>query len=157
MIKLFAIGKNKNKHLQALCNEYLKRITPFMKITEEEFRDEPDVHSEREGEARRIKEAEGTRVLSKIKPQDFVVLLDLHGKMVSSEEFARLREDWSSRPGDLVFVIAGSLGPSEDLVKRANYRWKISDLTLTHLMCRLIVLEQIYRSFMIENHRTYHK
>lgn len=60
-----------------------------MKITEEEFRDEPDVHSEREGKPDGLREAEGTRVLSKIKPQDFVVLLDLHGKMVSSEEFAR--------------------------------------------------------------------
>ena len=67
----------------------------------------------------------------------------------------RFRISWKA--GDLVFVIAGSLGPSSDLVKRADYRWKLSDLTFTHLMTRILVLEQIYRAFMIQNGRSYHK
>ncbi len=96
-------------------------------------------------------------MLEKIRPEDFVVLLDLHGRMISSEEFALKRQDWMAKNKDIVFVIAGSLGPGDELVKRADFRWKISDLTFTHLMCRMIVLEQIYRSFMIENHRQYHK
>lgn len=157
MIKLICVGKNKDKNLLALQQEYIKRLQAFDKISVEEVKDEPDVHSEREAEAEKIKNTEAKRVLEKIKPDDFVVLLDLHGKNVDSLEFAKLRESWSSRPGNLVFVIAGSLGPGKELKARANYAWKLSDLTFTHLMCRPLVLEQIYRSFMIEKGRQYHK
>lgn len=157
MIKLYCIGRNKDRSLKAICDEYQKRISGFVRLSVDEFRDEPDVHSERQAEAARIKNAEAARVLEKIRPEDFVVLLDLHGRMISSEEFALKRQDWMAKNKDIVFVIAGSLGPGDELVKRADFRWKISDLTFTHLMCRMIVLEQIYRSFMIENHRQYHK
>lgn len=157
MIKVFCIGKNKDKALQSLEKEYSKRLSAFDKVQIEEFKDEPDIHSEREKEAEAIKEKEGRRVLDKIRDQDFVILLDLHGQMYTSEEFAEKREAWMTQNSSLIFVIAGSLGPSEALVKRANARWKLSDLTFTHLMCRVLVLEQIYRSFMIEKGRSYHK
>ncbi|MCF0258385.1 MAG: 23S rRNA (pseudouridine(1915)-N(3))-methyltransferase RlmH [Erysipelotrichaceae bacterium] len=156
MIRLICVGRNKDKNLEALNREYLKRLQAFDKIQVEEVKDEPDVHSERENEAKAIKDKESSRVLSKIKDSDFVVLLDLHGKMMDSVEFSKERQKWQAR-GNLVFVIAGSLGPGQELVSRANARWKISDLTFTHLMCRTLVLEQIYRSFMIENNRSYHK
>lgn len=157
MIKLFCIGKNKDASLRKLEDEYKKRLSAFDKVEVAEFKDEPDINSSREKEAARIKNAEGDRVLEKIRPDDFVILLDLHGRMVTSEEFARLRTDWSNSSRPLVFVIAGSLGPSPKLVERANWRWKLSDLTFTHIMCRVLVLEQIYRSFMIEKGRHYHK
>ena len=156
MIRLICVGRNKDKNLEALNREYLKRLQAFDKIQVEEVKDEPDVHSERENEAKAIKDKESSRVLSKIKDSDFVVLLDLHGKMMDSVEFSKERQKWQTR-GSLVFVIAGSLGPGEELVSRANARWKLSDLTFTHLMCRTLVLEQIYRSFMIEKNRSYHK
>ena len=155
MIKLICVGRNKDKNLEALNREYLKRLQAFDKIQVEEVKDEPDVHSERENEAKAIKDKESRRVLDKIKDSDFVVLLDLHGKMMDSVEFSRERRKWQAR-GNLVFVIAGSLGPGQELVSRANARWKLSDLTFTHLMCRTLVLEQIYRSFMIEKNRSYH-
>lgn len=157
MIKLICIGRNKDRNLQALEQEYAKRLQAFGRLQIEEVKDEPDIRSERPAEAERIKNIEASRVLEKIKPDDFVVLLDLHGRMPDSLEFARLRQQWSARPGSLVFVIAGSLGPGRELVQRADWRWKLSDLTFTHLFCRVLVLEQIYRSFMIENHRHYHK
>lgn len=157
MIKLFCIGKNKDASLRKLEEEYKKRLSAFDKVEIQEFKDEPDVHSEREKEAQKIKETEGRRVLEKIRPDDTVVLLDLHGKMMSSEDFAKKRAELSARGRPLVFVIAGSLGPSEELVKRADFRWKLSDLTFTHLICRVLTLEQIYRSFMIEKGRQYHK
>lgn len=157
MIKLICVGKNKDKNLLALEKEYIKRLSAFDKLQIEEVKDEPDIKSDRPAEAEKIKNAEAARVLDKIRPNDFVVLLDLHGKMVDSLEFARLREGWSSQPGNLVFVIAGSLGPGKALVDRANWRWKLSDLTFTHMFCRTLMLEQVYRSFMIENHRHYHK
>lgn len=157
MIKVFCIGKNKDASLRKLEDEYKKRLSAFDKVEVVEFKDEPDVHSDREKEALKIKEIEGARVLEKIKNDDFVILLDLHGKMVTSEKFSELRAGWSASSRPLVFVIAGSLGPSQALVNRADYRWKLSDLTFTHIMCRVLVLEQIYRSFMIEKGRHYHK
>lgn len=157
MITLLCIGKNKEKALCQLGNEYVKRIQPFSKLQVIEVKDESNVHMERDKEAELIKEKEGKRVLEKIRPQDFVILLDLHGKMPDSISFSNQLESWFMKSSDLVFVIAGSLGPSSDLVKRADYRWKLSDLTFTHLMTRILVLEQIYRAFMIQNGRSYHK
>ena len=157
MITLLCIGKNKEKALCHLESEYVKRIQPFSKLQVMEVKDESNVHMEREKEAELIREKEGKRVLEKIRPQDFVILLDLHGKMPDSLTFSNQLENWFMKSSDLVFVIAGSLGPSSDLVKRADYRWKLSDLTFTHLMTRILVLEQIYRAFMIQNGRSYHK
>lgn len=157
MITLLCVGKNKEKALCQLENEYVKRIQPFSKLQVIEVKDESNVHMERDKEAELIKEKEGKRVLEKIRPQDFVILLDLHGKMPDSILFSNQLESWFMKSSDLVFVIAGSLGPSNDLVKRANVRWKLSDLTFTHLMTRILVLEQIYRAFMIQNGRSYHK
>ncbi|MBE6119773.1 MAG: 23S rRNA (pseudouridine(1915)-N(3))-methyltransferase RlmH [Erysipelotrichaceae bacterium] len=157
MITLLCVGKNKEKALCQLENEYVKRIQPFSKLQVIEVKDESNVHMERDKEAELIREKEGKRILEKIRPQDFVILLDLHGKMLDSISFSNQLESWFMKSSDLVFVIAGSLGPSNDLVKRANVRWKLSDLTFTHLMTRILVLEQIYRAFMIQNGRSYHK
>lgn len=95
MIKLFCIGKNKDSSLRKWEDEYKKRLSAFDKIEVVEFKDEPDSHSEREKEAEKIKEIEGARVLDKIKPDDFVILLDLHGKTVDSIEFSKLRSQWT--------------------------------------------------------------
>lgn len=157
MIDIYAIGKNKDKALQSLEKEYIKRIGAFSKIEVTEFKDEANDHTERESEVILVKEKEGERVLSKIKDTDFVILLDLHGKMLDSETFAKNLDAWQMKSSHLVFVIAGSLGPSPELVKRANFRWKLSDLTFTHLMTRVLILEQIYRGYMINNNRSYHK
>ncbi len=157
MIRLIAIGKSKDKALQSLEKEYTKRISAFSKIEVIEVKDEANQHLNRDQEVALIKEKEGQRVFDKIKSEDFVILLDLHGKMMDSEEFAKELNAWQISSQHLVFVIAGSLGPSPALVKRANIRWKLSDLTFTHLMTRVLVLEQIYRGYMILNHRNYHK
>lgn len=157
MIKLIAIGKNKDKSLQALEKEYSKRLSAFCKLNVLEVKDEANDHVNRESEVLLVKEKEGKRVLEKLSDSDFVVLLDLHGKMLDSESFAKSMDSWLVSHSNIVFVIAGSLGPSEELVARANYRWKLSDLTFTHLMTRVLVLEQIYRAYMINNGRNYHK
>lgn len=157
MIRLIAIGKNKDKALQSLEKEYCKRLSAFVKMEVIEVKDEANQHVERESEILKIKEKEGTRVLEKLKKDDFVILLDLHGKMMDSETFAKKLDGWQGQSSNLVFVIAGSLGPSEKLVERANFHWKLSDCTFTHLMTRVLILEQIYRGFMINNHRNYHK
>lgn len=157
MIHLISVGKNKDKALQSLEKEYIKRLSGFTKIQVTEVKDEANDHTERENEMRLIKEKEGQRVLSKIKDNDFVILLDLHGSTMDSLQFSKTMEAWKQKNANLTFVIAGSLGPSEELVKRSRVRWKLSDLTFTHLMTRILVLEQIYRAYMIENGRSYHK
>ena len=156
-ITIIAIGKLKDKALQSLQDEYVKRLSAFCKTEILEVKDEPDVHTDREKEAQLVKEKEGARVLEKIRPQDKVILLDLHGREWSSEEFSARLESWTQSSQRLVFVIAGSLGPSGELVRRADVRWKLSDLTFTHMMTRVLILEQIYRGFMIRAGREYHK
>ena len=157
MIKLIAIGKNKDKALQSLEKEYVKRLSGFTKIEVVEVKDEANDHCDRESEMALVKEKEGKRVLEKLKPSDFVILLDLHGDMLNSETFAKKMKSIYDHHSNIVFVIAGSLGPSPTLISRSNWRWKLSDLTFTHLMTRVLMLEQVYRAFMINGNRNYHK
>lgn len=157
MIKIIAIGKNKDKALQGLEKEYVKRLSAFSKVDVIEVKDEANEKVSREKEVALVKEKEGKRVLEKLSDSDFVILLDLHGKMMDSLVFAKSLDSWQMEHSNLVFVIAGSLGPSTELVSRSNFRWKLSDLTFTHLMTRVLMLEQIYRGFMINNGRSYHK
>lgn len=156
-ISIIAIGKMKDKSLDTLTKEYVKRLQAFAKTEVIEVRDEANDHADREAEAREIRDKEAARALEKIKDSAFLILLDLHGQEWSSEEFAEHLSAWQMKSSNLAFVIAGSLGPGEALVKRANVRWKLSDLTFTHLMTRVLVLEQIYRGFMIGTGRSYHK
>lgn len=156
-VTILCIGHMKDKSLDTLQREYLKRLSAFCKAEVMEVKDEANAHADRPAEAQLIKEREAARALEKIRPSDFCILLDLHGKEWSSEEFAAQLASWQCRASSLVFVIAGSLGPGEALLARANARWKLSDLTFTHLMTRVLVLEQIYRGFMIDAGRAYHK
>ena len=157
MIRILCIGKMKDKALHMLEEEYEKRLKAFTKIEILEVRDEPNERVEREKEAALAKEKEGERALAQIRDSEFVILLDLHGPHYDSETFAKKLEAWQRASSDLTLVIAGSLGPSPALTARADARWKLSDLTFTHLMTRVLVLEQIYRAFMIRNGRKYHK
>lgn len=151
----------KDKALQSVVSEYSKRISAFSRIEVLEVKDEPNTRAEREAESVRIRDCEAGRVLSKLRDPDLVILLDLGGQMWDSEQFARQLGNWQlkagQKGGDLVFVIAGSLGPGKDLVSRADVRWKLSDLTFTHLLTRVLILEQIYRGFTILQGRSYHK
>lgn len=157
MIRILCIGKNKDASLRSLEKEYIKRCSPFSKIEVQEVKDEATLHTEREREVERVQQIEGERALKAIREDDFVILLDLHGTMMDSVSFASQLSKWQTANRNLVFVIAGSLGPSKELVSRANVRWKLSDLTFTHLMTRVLVLEQIYRGFSIIHQRNYHK
>lgn len=156
-ITILAIGRMKDTSLSALTTEYVKRLSAFAKVKVVEVKDEANDHADRPAEAQRIKDIEASRALEKVANGDLVILLDLHGKEWSSEVFAAQLAGWQTRSSHLIFVIAGSLGPGEALVQRANVRWKLSDLTFTHLMTRVLVLEQIYRGFMINAGRSYHK
>ena len=152
MIKIIAVGKVKDRHLFALIEDYVKRISRYHKIEVIEVKDEPITDNEKA-----VLDKEGQRALAKIDANDYVILLDLHGKSIDSLSLAAKIDSLFNTHSKIAFVIGGSLGLSEELLRRADERIKLSDLTFLHQMTRLILLEQIYRSFKILNHETYHK
>jgi len=158
MIKILAVGKIKEKAFQQLILEYQKRISGYSKIEIVELKDLKIPNNSSEAENLIIIEREGDSLLDKINSDDTVILLDLHGEELDSLQMAKKFEDMLNYcRKSLVFVIGGSLGVSDKLRSRANYAWKISDLTFTHQFTRVIILEQIYRFFKINNNETYHK
>ncbi len=154
MIKIVAVGKIKSNSLNALINDYLKKISAYHKIELIEVKDEAIVANDSN---ETILDKEATRVLKQIKDDEYVIVLDLHGEMISSEELANKMDKLFVSYSKITFVIGGSLGLGKDIIKRSNYRLKLSPMTFLHSMTRLIILEQIYRSFKINNHETYHK
>lgn len=158
MIKIIGIGKIKEKALTSLIDEYRKRLSAYTKLEIIEVADEPALESFSEKDNQRVMEIEGERVLKKIKDKDYVIVLDLHGEMLSSEKLAKKIEDIQTyQSSDITFVIGGSLGLGENLLRRCNWRFKLSELTFTHQMVRVLVLEQIYRAYKINRNETYHK
>lgn len=138
--------------------DYLKRIQPYEKTEIIEVDDEkaPESNSQAENEA--VKLTEGRKLLKNIRDNDYVILLDLVGREMDSEALSQNIEQIHTRGYNrIVFVIGGSLGVSRELIQRADQRWKISVNTFPHQLCRIIVLEQIYRAFRIMHHEPYHK
>lgn len=158
VIRIIAVGKLKEKALSMLVEEYTKRLRPFTKLEIVEVADESAPMSNSDASNAMVKEKEGERILAKIKDNEYVILLDLWGEMMSSEAFAKKLEQLQTySTSNLTFVIAGSLGPGENVYRRCNARLKLSEMTFTHQMTRVILLEQVYRAYMIRNHNPYHK
>lgn len=156
-IKLIAVGKIKEDYLKNEINEYLKRLSRYAKISIIEVDDEKIINNSSLKEDEKVKENEGKRLLKQIKEKDFVLLIDLHGQELDSIEFSNKFLQITNTNSNIDIVIAGSLGFSQEVIKRANYRLCLSKMTFTHQMTRAIILEQIYRAFKIINNETYHK
>jgi 23S rRNA (pseudouridine1915-N3)-methyltransferase len=157
-IRILAVGHLKEAYWKAAEEEYLKRLSPYATVTVEEFDDlpTPAAPSATYGEA--IKAKEDAKILSKLKSTDFVVLLDLGQDEPDSLSLAQKLADWERQSGaHLTFVIGGSLGLAQALKKRGNAALTLSRLTFTHQMARVILLEQLYRSYKILHHEPYHK
>lgn len=156
MIKLIVVGKIKEKALESLIQDYIKRIQPFSKILIEEIKDEPNYEDEAKNLQSLLKESQ--LILGKITKDDQVILLELRGKLIDSIELSEhMDKAMTYGSKNIVFVIGGSLGVHEDVRQRANILWKLSANTFPHGIVRLLVLEQIYRAFKILNNQTYHK
>ena len=157
-IKIVTVGKLKEKYLKDGIAEYSKRISRFAAVEMIELADEktPDRASDSENE--KILDLEGNRILSKIGDREFVVVLAIEGKTLSSEEFSKQLEQASINGySTLTFVICGSLGLSPQVKKRANLSLSFGRLTLPHQLMRLVLVEQIYRAFTIQQGSPYHK
>ena len=157
-VKIVTVGKLKEKYLKDGIAEYSKRISRFATVEMVELADEktPDRASDSENE--KILDLEGNRILSKIGDREFVVVLAIEGKTLSSEEFSKQLEQASINGfSTLTFVIGGSLGLSKEVKKRANLSVSFGRLTLPHQLMRLVLIEQIYRAFTIQQGSPYHK
>ena len=157
-VKIVTVGKLKEKYLKDGIAEYSKRISRFATVEMVELADEktPDRASDSENE--KILDLEGNRILSKIGDREFVVVLAIEGKALSSEEFSKQLEQTSINGfSTLTFVIGGSLGLSPQVKNRANLSLSFGRLTLPHQLMRLVLVEQIYRAFTIQQGSPYHK
>lgn len=158
MIRFLVCGKVKEDWLRAGIGEYVKRISGYEKTEVVEVADERTPASASAAEVRKILDLEAERLLARIKPSDYVILLDLAGKQMDSVRFAVfLDEIHTSGYGTIDFVIGGSLGVGEALIRRSDRRWCLSEATFPHQLCRLFVAEQVYRAFRILKNEPYHK
>ena len=157
-IKIVTVGKLKEKYLRDGIAEYSKRLSRFANLEMIELTDEKTPDRASDSENQKILELEGTRILSKIGDRDFVIVLAIEGKTLSSEEFSKQLEQAPINGfSTLTFVIGGSLGLSPQVKKRANLSISFGRLTLPHQLMRLVLVEQIYRAFTIQQGSPYHK
>lgn len=157
-IKVVTVGKLKKKYLKDGIVEYSKRISRFAKLEMIELADEKTPDKASESENQKILEIEGQRILSKVGDRDFVIALAIEGKTLSSEEFSKQLEEASIKGfSTLTFIIGGSLGLAQDVKNRANLSVSFGRLTLPHQLMRLVLVEQIYRAFTIQQGSPYHK
>ena len=157
-ITLVTVGKIKERYLEDAIREYSKRLSRYCKLEIVQLADEKTPDGASEALERQIKEREGQRILSNIKDGAYVIALAIEGQMLSSEELSvKIQKLGVNGAGHLIFVIGGSLGLSEEVMKRADYALSFSRMTFPHQLMRVVLLEQIYRSFRIAAGEPYHK
>ncbi|MCR4618105.1 MAG: 23S rRNA (pseudouridine(1915)-N(3))-methyltransferase RlmH [Lachnospiraceae bacterium] len=157
-ITVIAVGKIKESFFREAINEYSKRLSRYVKLEIIAVPDEMTPDGASENVILDIKKKEGDRILSKIKDTDTVCTLEIEGKKLSSEELSSFIETCANTgKSSICFVIGGSLGLHSEVCKRADLHLSFSDMTFPHQLMRVILLEQIYRSFKIINHEPYHK
>lgn len=157
-ITIITVGKLKEKYLKQGIDEYLKRLTAYAKVDIIELPDEKAPETLSDVEMLQIKDKEGERILSKINPDAHVIALAIEGKMKTSEELADTIDKLGTYgKSKITFIIGGSLGLSQEVMKRADEALSFSKMTFPHQLMRLILVEQIYRAFRIMRGEPYHK
>lgn len=157
-IKVISVGKLKEKYLKDGIAEYSKRLSRFTKFDSLELADEKTPDNASAAENQKILEKEAERILSKVGDREFVIALAIEGEQFPSEKFANIIEDAALKGfSDITFIIGGSLGLAASVKNRANLLMSFGKLTLPHQLMRLVLAEQIYRAFMIQQGSPYHK
>ncbi|WP_404335618.1 23S rRNA (pseudouridine(1915)-N(3))-methyltransferase RlmH [Planococcus rifietoensis] len=157
-ISIVTVGKLKEKYLKAGIAEYAKRLGAYAKIMEVEVADEKAPEQLSEADMEIVKKKEGERILAKIPQDAYVIALAIDGKMKTSEQLAKDMESLMTYGrSKVVFVIGGSLGLHEEVLKRADEKLSFSKMTFPHQLMKLILLEQVYRGFRIMKGEPYHK
>ena len=158
IINIIGVGKIKEKYINEGIKEYTKRLSRYTTLNIIEVDDEkaPENLSEKDQEI--IKKKEGERILSKTSQDSYVITLNIDGKVLSSEGLAdKINNLMIEGNSHITFVIGGSLGLSEEVIKRAQMKLSFSKMTFPHQLMRMILLEQVYRSFRIIRNEPYHK
>lgn len=157
-ITLITVGKIKEKYLEDAISEYTKRLSRYCKLEVVQVADEKTPDRASAAEEEQIKAKEGERILAHVRDGAFVIALAIDGKELSSEELAAyLQRLGVTGTSHIQFIIGGSLGLSEKVLSRADYRLSFSRMTFPHQLMRVILLEQVYRSYRIMNGEPYHK
>ncbi|KOY80006.1 23S rRNA (pseudouridine(1915)-N(3))-methyltransferase RlmH [Lysinibacillus sp. FSL H8-0500] len=157
-ITIVSVGKLKEKYLKMGIDEYVKRLGSYAKIEIIEVPDEKAPEQLSDAEMEIVKKKEGERILAKISPDTYIIALAINGKMKTSEQMAAdLEALMTYGKSKIAFVIGGSLGLHEDVLKRADEQQSFGKMTLPHQLMKLVLVEQIYRSFRIMKGEPYHK
>ncbi|MDR7074053.1 23S rRNA (pseudouridine(1915)-N(3))-methyltransferase RlmH [Fictibacillus barbaricus] len=157
-ISIVSVGKLKEKYLKQGIDEYLKRLGPYAKVDVIEVPDEKAPETLSDSEMNMVKDAEGERILAKIGQDVHVIAMAIEGKAISSEDLAdNLDKLATYGKSKVAFVIGGSLGLSEAVMKRANEKISFGKITYPHQLMKLVLVEQIYRAFRINRGEPYHK
>ncbi len=154
-IKVIAVGKIKEKYLKEAINEYTKRLSPFcsfsvIEVNAEQINDEALIEQ--------YKKSEAAKIIQHIKENSYIITLEIEGKNLSSEEFAQKIKSLSNGGyNEIVFIIGGANGLDKQISDISHFKLSFSRMTFTHQMMRLILTEQIYRAFKINNNEPYHR
>ncbi|MCI7264971.1 MAG: 23S rRNA (pseudouridine(1915)-N(3))-methyltransferase RlmH [Eubacterium coprostanoligenes] len=157
-VTVIAVGKLKEKYLRDACEEYLKRLGTYSKVSVVEVNEERCSDNPSESEIENVKQKEGQRIIAKIPKGSFVVPMCIEGTQFSSEDFAKKIEATAvAGNSDITFIIGGSFGLSDEVKSLGKLKLSFGKLTLPHQLMRVVLLEQIYRAFSILNNSKYHK
>lgn len=155
-IKIVCVGKIKENSLTNLIEEYLKRLSKYVNVEVIEIK-EANLKSLSMKDIDLALNQEGSNILNYVRKEDYLISLCIEGKALDSISVASLIDELRGSGKDIVFVIGSSYGLSEEVKRRSDLKLSFSKMTFPHQLMRLILLEQIYRSFKIINHETYHK
>lgn len=157
-VTIVCVGKVKEKFYRDAIAEFEKRLSRYCKLSIVEVADEKTPDTASEAEELLIKQKEGERIIKSMKEDGYVICLAINGKQMDSEELSSKMEQLGvSGVSHIYFVIGGSLGLSDAVLKRADMKLSFSRMTFPHQLMRVILLEQIYRGYRIMNHEPYHK
>lgn len=156
-ITIAAVGKIKEKYLSAGIVEFVKRLAPFCKLNIVEVDEERMPDNPSDAEKSKTLQREGERLLKQVRDGSYIIVLDVAGKLMSSEELAAKLDNLAlTGKSDVTFIIGGAFGLSPAITKAAHERLSFSKMTFTHQMIRLLLVEQVYRAFKISRGEPYH-
>lgn len=156
-INIVCIGKLKEKFFKDAVDEYSKRLSKYCKLNIIELPDEKISDKINDSIIHDIKQKECNNIITHIKKDSYIIALDLSGKEFTSENFSKKIENLSMTTSNITFVIGGSLGLNEDILKISNEKICFSKMTFPHQLIRIFLLEQVFRAFKISNNETYHR
>ena len=157
-IQIVAVGKLKEKYLVQGIAEYVKRLGPYAKVLMNEVGDEKAPEQLSASEELQVKAKEGERILAQVKPDAYVIAMAIDGHMWTSDQLAKQMNELATYGrSHICFIIGGSLGLSDDVLRRADLKLSFGRITFPHQLIRLVLTEQIYRAFKIRRGEPYHK